>query len=99
MTTGSVPRRPRPGWREDAACRAHRSPEWWQPERPSDPAIDAKTVCVSCPVRIDCGLTAALSNERVGVWAGFRTDSTKERRQLRKWLGLPPTNTRNETKP
>ncbi|WP_171048393.1 WhiB family transcriptional regulator [Nocardia cyriacigeorgica] len=98
MTTGSVPR-PRPGWREDAACRGHRSPEWWHPERPGDPAIDAKTVCSTCAVRVDCGLTAALSNERVGVWAGFRTDSTKERRQLRKWLGLPPTNTGNETKP
>ncbi|MGI5223247.1 WhiB family transcriptional regulator [Nocardia sp. CA-290969] len=81
--------RPRPEWEQDAACGGHAHPEWWFPASPNDPAIDATIVCIGCKVRRDCGLDAVLSDKRFGVRAGYRTDKTRSRRELRRYLNLP----------
>jgi hypothetical protein len=53
--------------------------EWFHPER-GESTRDAKAVCATCPVHVEC-LTWALANhERFGIWGGT---SERERRRIR----------------
>ena len=63
-----------------AACRPY-NPEWWYPvSGVPRGAVHAVTICLSCPVRIDC-LNYALDLEsrtykknRWGIWGALRPE-------------------------
>lgn len=65
-------------WMQDAACRPHPT-DWWFPKR-GEPVQQAKTICYTCPVRLDC-LNYALNIPGIqGIWGGM---SGRERRDIR----------------
>lgn len=73
-------------WRDHAACEGS-PPEWWFPDEYGAQAAEARRVCASCPVRVDC-LTYALAEYEVfGVWGGA---SERSRRLLRHRLARSP---------
>ncbi len=66
-------------WQERALC-AQTDPEAFFPEKGGS-TREAKRVCLSCDVRVEC-LDYALGNdERFGIWAGL---SERERRRVKK---------------
>jgi WhiB family transcriptional regulator, redox-sensing transcriptional regulator len=66
-------------WQERALC-AQTDPEAFFPEKGGS-TREAKRVCLSCEVRVEC-LEYALSNdERFGIWGGL---SERERRRVKK---------------
>ncbi len=74
---------------ELAACRGC-DPNLFFPEH-GGPTDDAKAVCMSCPVRVEC-LEFALQNvEKFGIWGGI---SERERRRLRRERGISETRPR-----
>lgn len=54
------------------------NPEFWVGAYPS-PATNqiAKTLCGTCPVRVQCLETALIDNEPFGVWGGLTPDERK----------------------
>ncbi|MCZ7525762.1 MAG: WhiB family transcriptional regulator [Acidimicrobiia bacterium] len=80
----------RPPWHAQAACRGE-GPDRWFPERGANTATvaEARAVCRSCAVRVDCLSYAFASPNPAGlpgVWGGL---SSRERRHaLRR--GLAP---------
>jgi WhiB family transcriptional regulator, redox-sensing transcriptional regulator len=72
-------------WHHDAACRGELAAAFYPPLRPESKSErlarerEAKTVCSSCPVRVDCLEHAIDHDERYGIWGGL-TDV--ERRHL-----------------
>ncbi|PSR63959.1 MULTISPECIES: WhiB family transcriptional regulator [Nocardia] len=77
-------------WRQDALCRADPDPDVFYPD-PSDQsrALDAKALCVVCPVRRACAEDAADRHERFGIHGGFRTDDPDEWERLHVYIGRP----------
>jgi WhiB family transcriptional regulator, redox-sensing transcriptional regulator len=77
MTMYAEVQRPRGGWREQAACRGCPPAVFF----PSDETEDneAKAVCASCPVRVDCLFDALLAREIEGVRGGL---NERERKTL-----------------
>jgi WhiB family redox-sensing transcriptional regulator len=70
---------PELAWQERALC-AQTDPEAFFPEKGGS-TREAKRVCLSCDVRVEC-LEYALSNdERFGIWGGL---SERERRRVKK---------------
>lgn len=70
-------------WREDAVCIDH-GPEMFFPERHQALAQQAKAVCKTCPVRMECLDEAIANNERFGIWGGMDTlERSKEVRRRR----------------
>lgn len=67
-------------WDVEASCLAV-DPDVFFPERPSDPALDAKAVCRGCPVRTACLEFALAARLDHGVWGGL---TELERRSLRR---------------
>jgi WhiB family redox-sensing transcriptional regulator len=66
-------------WQERALC-AQTDPEAFFPEKGGS-TREAKRVCLSCEVRVEC-LDYALGNdERFGIWGGL---SERERRRVKK---------------
>ncbi|MGY1590795.1 WhiB family transcriptional regulator [Geodermatophilus sp. SYSU D00965] len=65
-------------WRLDALC-AETDPEAFFPEKGGS-TREAKRVCASCPVRMECLEFALGNDERFGIWGGL---SERERRRLR----------------
>lgn len=66
-------------WKDRALC-AQTDPEAFFPDKGGS-TREAKKVCLSCEVRLEC-LEAALENdERFGIWGGM---SERERRKLKK---------------
>lgn len=65
-------------WALDAACRGM-DPELWFAER-GDSTREAKEVCRTCPVRLECREYAMTNGEKWGVWGGL---SERERRRMR----------------
>lgn len=59
-------------WMERAAC-ASLDPELFFPEVGDDFVADAQRVCQSCPVRMECLVSAVVNKERYGIWGGFTT--------------------------
>lgn len=67
------------GWQERALC-AQTDPEAFFPEKGGS-TREAKKVCLSCDVRIECLEYALEQDERFGIWGGL---SERERRRLKK---------------
>jgi WhiB family transcriptional regulator, redox-sensing transcriptional regulator len=75
------------GWREKAACQAATAELFFPIGRTGDAVeqIDAaKSVCQSCPVRVDCLRFALETNQEAGVWGG--TSEDERARVRRAWL-------------
>jgi WhiB family redox-sensing transcriptional regulator len=66
-------------WQEQALC-AQTDPEAFFPEKGGS-TREAKKVCLSCEVRVDCLEYALEQDERFGIWGGL---SERERRRLKK---------------
>lgn len=72
-------------WKDRATC-AQTDPEAFFPEKGGS-TMDAKRICIHCPVQTQC-LQAALDNdERFGIWGGY---SERERRRLKRGETLRP---------
>jgi WhiB family redox-sensing transcriptional regulator len=69
-------------WQSQALC-AQTDPEAFFPEKGGS-TREAKRVCLSCDVRVDCLEYALLNDERFGIWGGL---SERERRRLKKQAG------------
>jgi WhiB family redox-sensing transcriptional regulator len=67
------------GWQERALC-AQTDPEAFFPEKGGS-TREAKKVCLSCDVRVECLEYALQFDERFGIWGGL---SERERRRLKK---------------
>lgn len=66
-------------WQERALC-AQTDPEAFFPEKGGS-TREAKKVCLSCEVRVECLEYALEQDERFGIWGGL---SERERRRLKK---------------
>ncbi|MHA6667375.1 WhiB family transcriptional regulator [Homoserinimonas sp. A447] len=66
-------------WQSDSLC-AQTDPEAFFPEKGGS-TRDAKKICASCEVRVQCLEYALANDERFGIWGGL---SERERRKLRK---------------
>jgi len=66
------------GWQERALC-AQTDPEAFFPEKGGS-TREAKRVCSSCEVRVECLEYALMNDERFGIWGGL---SERERRRLK----------------
>lgn len=66
-------------WQEKALC-AQTDPEAFFPEKGGS-TREAKKICLSCEVRVECLEYALEQDERFGIWGGL---SERERRRLKK---------------
>jgi WhiB family redox-sensing transcriptional regulator len=66
-------------WHERALC-AETDPEAFFPEKGGS-TREAKRVCLSCDVRVECLEFALGNDERFGIWGGL---SERERRRLKR---------------
>ncbi len=66
-------------WQERALC-AQTDPEAFFPEKGGS-TREAKRVCMSCEVRVECLEYALENDERFGIWGGL---SERERRRVKK---------------
>ena len=66
-------------WQEHALC-AQTDPEAFFPEKGGS-TREAKRVCQSCDVRVECLEYALAQDERFGIWGGL---SERERRRLKR---------------
>lgn len=66
-------------WQERALC-AQTDPEAFFPEKGGS-TREAKRVCLSCAVRVECLDYALANDERFGIWGGL---SERERRRVKK---------------
>ena len=69
-------------WQGLALC-AQTDPEAFFPEKGGS-TREAKKVCLSCEVRVECLEFALAQDERFGIWGGL---SERERRRLKKRAG------------
>lgn len=67
------------GWQDEALC-AQVDGEIFYPEKGGS-TLDAKRVCMACPVREPCLEYALDRDERFGIWGGY---SERERRRLKR---------------
>jgi WhiB family redox-sensing transcriptional regulator len=67
------------GWQERALC-AQTDPEAFFPEKGGS-TREAKRVCLSCEVRVECLEFALENDERFGIWGGL---SERERRRVKR---------------
>lgn len=71
-------------WRSGAACR-DTNPDLFFPVGQTGPAIEhianAKAVCETCVVQVECLEYALMTNQDAGIWGGLTED---ERRQIRR---------------
>lgn len=70
-----------PTWVSEALC-AQVDPELFYPEK-GQPALPAKRICQTCPVRDACLSAALESDERHGIWGGL---SAADRARLQRTL-------------
>ena len=66
-------------WQERALC-AQTDPEAFFPEKGGS-TREAKRVCSSCEVKVECLEYALENDERFGIWGGL---SERERRRLKR---------------
>ena len=66
-------------WQERSLC-AQTDPEAFFPEKGGS-TREAKRVCLSCEVRVECLDYALANDERFGIWGGL---SERERRRVKK---------------
>ncbi len=86
-------------WRTQALCAGHGIPlidpsgrlfilrlpeQLWHPQQgDSRSAGVARSICMACPVRVDCLARAVAGNEPLGIWGGC---TERERRVVKAWL-------------
>ena len=70
-------------WQEEANCLGV-DPDLFFPERGAS-TREAKAVCRSCEVRVDCLEYALAHGEKFGIWGGL---SERERRRVRRHRAL-----------
>ena len=67
-------------WRGDAACR-DTDPDLFFPVGQTGPAIahieNAKAVCQTCDVRVECLEYALMTNQDAGIWGGLTEDERR----------------------
>lgn len=66
-------------WMDDALC-AQTDPEAFFPEKGGS-TREAKSVCMSCEVRLQCLDYALGTDQRFGIWGGL---SERERRKVKR---------------
>ena len=66
-------------WQERGLC-AQTDPEAFFPEKGGS-TREAKRVCLTCDVRLECLAYALANDERFGIWGGL---SERERRKLKR---------------
>lgn len=66
-------------WQDLGLC-AQADPEAFYPEKGGS-TLDAKRVCMACPVRVECLEYALENDERFGIWGGL---SERERRRVKR---------------
>ncbi len=69
-------------WQEKSLC-AQTDPEAFFPEKGGS-TREAKRVCQSCEVQVECLEYALAHDERFGIWGGL---SERERRRLKRAAG------------
>ena len=74
-----IPALDQAGWQERALC-AQTDPEAFFPEKGGS-TREAKRVCLSCEVRVECLEFALENDERFGIWGGL---SERERRRVKR---------------
>lgn len=79
----------RPDWMDEADC-AQVGDDWWYPRtkdgKGGDIGAEAKQICRSCPVRLECLEYALEIREEWGIWGGL---TPAERRNIPR--GIPLT--------
>lgn len=81
---------------DKALCRPKVRPEgvtWFSERGDSTPVVEAKKVCMRCPVRERCLDYAVKHNERFRVWGGT---TPEERKAIRRAAGLTVERTGEE---
>jgi len=69
-------------WFADAACATSGNPEAWFPTAEADnhgEYLYAKSICKTCPVRVECLDYAITNGEKFGCWGGL---APRERTRL-----------------
>ena len=66
-------------WQDQAACLGI-DPDLFFPERGAS-TREAKGICASCSVKVDCLEYALANSEKFGIWGGL---SERERRRIRR---------------
>lgn len=77
-------------WADQAACRGT-DPDVFFPERGDRgqrPAAEARRLCASCPVRVECLDYAIQAKERWGIWGGLTATELRRARKLNRERGL-----------
>lgn len=73
-----------PDWQRGVPCSNPAYPRsWWFPEQ-GDTGLDAKRVCVTCPVRLTCLAGRLDRGEDGGIWGGHGGDIGRHMRRL--WI-------------
>ena len=67
------------GWQERSLC-AQTDPEAFFPEKGGS-TREAKRVCVSCEVRVECLEYALANDERFGIWGGLSWRGRRKRKK------------------
>jgi WhiB family redox-sensing transcriptional regulator len=81
----------RPAWHADAACRGI-GPELFYAENDRLKAKEAKALCATCPVRIECRDWGVEKIEHFGIWGGMTARQRSKRRAfLRRNGGMRTT--------
>lgn len=62
-------------WRTQAKC-VGENPELWFAQTGTPEAQQAKRICITCPVRLECDLYANNTHQTYGIWAGQNLDRT-----------------------
>jgi len=60
--------------RTNAACRNHDPDLWFPDEETEDSTIEAKVICLGCPIHNDCQQYALDTEQPAGVWGGLDTE-------------------------
>ncbi len=66
-------------WYERAAC-LEADADWFFPEKGGS-TRQAKRICATCAVQVECLAYALANDERFGIWGGM---SERERRRLKR---------------
>lgn len=71
------------GWMKDAACRGMGWELFFPEHGDGQTSVDAKKVCVTCPVQGECLTYAVEYNEEHGVWGGQTNRGIRRARKVR----------------
>src|SRR5579864_1230263 len=82
----SVLPRPNWGWQDAAACKGEDLLLFFGPDGERQPEREirerkAKSICASCPVRLDCLNYAVSRPEKYGTWGGLNEDERSAERR------------------